>query len=232
MLIIYHELMVWIVSGLILILLAFFISTFVAFIKQKRIVTLYLTLNYLTFIIAMFFFDIAHLSAVLNGMTTDFYFHSSMFANIFVMLGIITNILFHSEFGDVKTLTKMFKIVFGFLITGWLLLPFNYEVGATSGFQLKYLTYTFMSVYGIYIYVGLTVSFFKLARLTRTTKQSKRQLVALGLGSSIFLLYFVIIAIFGVTQIFVFLLSSMFCLYASFICYFLGIYLPKFRSKS
>jgi hypothetical protein len=102
MLIIYHELMVWIVSGLILILLIFFISTFVIFAKQKKRVTLYLTLNYLAFIVAMIFFNVAHISAVLAGVTTIFYYHSSMFANIFVMLGIITNILFHSKFGDVK----------------------------------------------------------------------------------------------------------------------------------
>jgi hypothetical protein len=123
----------------------------------------------------------------------------------------------------------MYKIIFGLLITGWLFLPFNYEVGVTTGFQLKYLTYTFMSVYGIIIYIGLTASFFKMAKVTT---QSKKQLIALGLGSLIFLLYFVIIAVFGITQIFIFLLSSMFCLYASFICYFIGIYLPKFKSKS
>lgn len=229
MLIIYHELMVWIVSGLILILLIFFISTFVTFAKQKKKVTLYLTLNYLAFIVAMGFFNVAHISAVLNGMTTDFYFHSSMFANIFVMLGIITNILFHSKFGQVKSRTKVLKIVFGLLITGWLFLPFNYEVEATTGFQLKYITYSLMSVYGIVIYIGLTVSFFKMSRVS---EHSKKQLIALGLGALIFLLYFVIIAIFGITQNFEFLLISMLCLYSSFICYFIGIYLPKLKSKS
>jgi len=229
MLIIYHELMVWIVSALILILIVFFASTLITFFKQKKRVTLYLTLNYLTFIIAMVFFDTAHFSAVLNGMTTDFYFHSSMFANIFVMLGIITNILFHSKFGQVNSTTKVLKVIFGFLITGWLFLPFNYDVGATSGFQLKYLTYLFMSVYGIIIYIGITTSFLKMAR---ATTQSKRQLFALCIGSLIFLLYFIIIAIFGITQIFVFLLISMFCLFGSFFCYFLGIYLPKLKSKS
>ena len=102
MLVTYHELMVWIVSGLIFILIAFFFSTFITFVKQKKRVTLYLTLNYLAFIVAMIFFNAAHISAVVNGMTTDFYYHSSMFANIFVMLGIITNILFHSKFGQVN----------------------------------------------------------------------------------------------------------------------------------
>jgi hypothetical protein len=220
--------MVWIVSGLILILFIFFISTFVTFVKQKKKVTLYLTLNYLAFIVAMVFFNVAHISAVLNGTTTDFYYHSSMFANIFVMLGIITNILFHSKFGNVKQSTKILKIVFGFLIIGWLLLPFNYEVGVTTGFHLKYLTYSLMSVYGIVIYIGLTISFFKLSKVS---PQSKKQLIALGMGALIFLLYFVIIVIFGITQIFEFLLYSMFCLYGSFICYFLGIYLPKLKSK-
>lgn len=229
MLLIYHELMIWIVSGLILILLIFFISTFVTFAKQKKKVTLFLTLNYLAFIVAMGFFNVAHINAVLNGRTTDFYFNSSMFANIFVMLGIITNIMFHSNFVKVKSTSKALKIGFGLLITGWIFLPFNYEVGVTTGFQMKYITYTLMSVYGIAIYIGLTVSFFKMSRVTT---QSKKQLVALGLGSLIFLLYFVIIVIFGITQIFEFLLISMFCLYISFICYFLGIYLPKLRSKS
>lgn len=229
MLIIYHELMIWIVSGLILILLIFLVSTFITYVRQKKKVTLYLTLNYLAFIVAMCFFNAAHIDTLLEGMTTDFYFHSSMIANIFVMLGIITNILFHSKFGKVKSTIKVLKIVFGFLIIGWLFLPFNYEVGATSGFQLKYITYTLMSVYGIVIYLGLTVSFFK---MSRATTQSKKQLVALGIGSLIFLLYFVIIAIFGITQIFEFLLISMFSLYGSFVCYFVGIYLPKLKSKN
>ena len=229
MLLFYHELMVWIVSGLILILFIFFFSTFLTFVKQKKKVTLYLMLNYLAFIIAMIFFNAAHISTVLNGMTTDFYFHFSMLANIFVMLGIITNILFHSKFGEVKKSIKTIKIVFGFLIVGWLLLPFNYEVGVTTGFQLKYVTYTLMSLYGIVIYIGLTISFFKMAKMS---SQSKKQVIALGLGSLIFLVYFIVIVIFGITQTFVFLLLSMICLYVSFLCYFLGIYLPKFKSKS
>ena len=230
MLIFYHEIMVWIVSGLLLILTIFFLSTLINFIKQKKRVTLYLTLNYLSFIVAMIFFGLAHLTTVLNGTIMEFYFHSSMFANVFAMFGIITNILFHAKFAQVKKSVQITKIVFGVLIILWILMPFNFEVGGSSGgFSLKYITYTLMSAYGIVIYAGLSTSFFKMAH--QVTSQSRNQLIALGMGSVIFLLYFVIITVFGITQLFLFLIISMLCLFGSFFCYFIGIYLPKFRTK-
>lgn len=226
MLIIYHQIVFWIIIILESFLLIFFISTIITLSKNKRKVTLYLALNYLSFIVAIFLFGMSHLDAISQGFTTDFYYQGSMLANIFVMLGIISNIAFHSQFSEASKTKNILKYLFGFLVIGWILLPFNYVVEISSGFQLKYVTYIFMSLYGIIIYTGLTISFFKMSYFA---KNSKKQLIYLGLGSLIFLVYFVIIVIFGVTQAFILLIVSMICLLASFLCYFIGIYLPKFR---
>lgn len=227
MLIIYHQLIFWIIVILEGLLLIFFVSTVITFSKNRRKVTFFLALNYLSFIIAIFLFGLSHFDAISQGFTTDFYYQGSMLANIFVMLGIISNIAFHSQFSEVSKTKNAMKYLFGFLIVGWILLPFNYEVVISDGFQLKYITYTLMSLYGIIIYAGLTISFFNMSRIT---EKSKKQLVYLGLGALIFLIYFVVIVIFGITQTFILLIVSMICLLASFLCYFIGIYLPKFRT--
>ncbi|MFW9825270.1 MAG: hypothetical protein ACFFE4_20175, partial [Candidatus Thorarchaeota archaeon] len=102
---------------------------------------------------------------------------------------------------------------------------------STGGFQLKYLTYTLMSIYGIIIYIDLTVSFFKLSMKALKGSKERKQLFALGLGSLVFLEYFIVITVYGILQIFIFLLLGLLSLTISFLCYFLGIYIPKFRKS-
>jgi hypothetical protein len=214
------------VLGLLLVL--FMVSTFITFAKKRRKVTLYLALNYLSFILGMLFFALAHYSVVLVGITTDLYFQISMFANVFIMAGIICLIFFHGEFAKVNRRRKIIESVFGLFLIIWIVLPFNYSVGSTGGFQLKYVTYTLMSIYGIVIYVNLTMSFFKMSLKALKGSKERKQLIALGLASLVFLEYFFIITVYGILQIFIFLLVGLISLTVSFLCYFIGIYLPKF----
>ncbi|MFW9822281.1 MAG: hypothetical protein ACFFE4_05075 [Candidatus Thorarchaeota archaeon] len=231
MIVLNHKIAFYTTSILGLLLVLFMVSTFITFIKKRKMVTLYLTLNYLSFILGMIFFALAHYTVVQAGMTTDFYFHSSMFANIFITAGIICLIFFHGEFAEVKRNRKIIEVAIGLFIIVWIALPFNYVVGSTGGFQLKYMTYTLMSLYGIIIYISLTVSFFKMSSKTQKGSKERKQMIALALGSLVFLEYFVIITVYGILQIFIFLVTGLLSLTFSFLCYFIGIYLPKFKKS-
>lgn len=212
-----------------LIFSVFMISTFITFFKNKKRLNLYLGLNYLSFILAWFFSAIASYTVVQSDSITNFYYSASMFANIFVITGIIRLIFFHREFVEVKLSRKIAEIVIGLLIIVWILLTFNYIVGSSSGFQLKHLTYIFVSLYGILIYIGITISFFKMFRATLKGSKEKKQTLYLSIGSAIFIEYFFVITAFGILQIFMFLFIGLYSVAISFFCYFLGIYLPKIR---
>ena len=93
--------MLWIIGILIAILFVFFISTMISFIRNKKIANLYLALNYLAFIVGMAFFFIAHYHVIMSGSApdlTDTYHHGTMFANLFIIAGIIFLLLFHAQF--------------------------------------------------------------------------------------------------------------------------------------
>ncbi|MHA2181302.1 MAG: hypothetical protein ACXAAH_07750, partial [Promethearchaeota archaeon] len=144
-----HKIAFYTTSVLCFLLLLFMISTLITFIKKRKKVTLYLALNYFSFILGMVLFAIAHYSVVQTGVAADFYYNASMFANVFIMAGIICLIFFHGEFAKVKRSRKLIEMAFGLFLIIWIALPFNYTTGSTGGFQLKYITYTLMSIYGI-----------------------------------------------------------------------------------
>ena len=229
--VIYHTIMIWIIGILISILFVFFISTFISFIRNKKKANLYLALNYISFIGAMIFFFIAHIQVIISGSApdlTDLYHHGTMFANLFVIAGIIFLLLFHAQFVKRKKGWLITEILLGVFVFGWLLLPFNFTIGAGEGFSFRIISYMLMSLYGIIVYTHLTISFYG---SIRKASVGKKQLAALGTGSLIFLAYFIIIIIYGITQEFVYILVSMIILYGSFFCFFLGIYLPKLAKK-
>ncbi|GAG82521.1 unnamed protein product, partial [marine sediment metagenome] len=199
-----------------LLLVLFLVSTYVTFSKKKKKVTLYLALNYLSFILGMLYFALAHYSVILEDATTDLYYQVSMFANVFIMAGIICLIFFHAEFAKVKRRRKNIEALFGLFLIVWIALPFNYTVVSTGGFQLKYVTYTLMSIYGIFIYVNLTLSFFKMSLQALKGSKERIQLIALGLGSLIFLEYFFVITVYGILQIFMFLFVGLLSITISF----------------
>jgi hypothetical protein len=174
----------------------------------------------------MFLFG--HLHAVFSGGTTDLYYQTSLLANAFIVFGMITIVLFHGEFKEISKIRKVVLIILGALLIGWILLPFNYVISTTPGFQMKYITYTFMTLFGGTIYLLLTISFFG---FSRKTAERKKELISLGLGSLLFFVYFVVMTIYGITQEFMILFVNMIVLLLSFLCFFIGIYLPKFTSK-
>ena len=114
MLISEHLIMAWITGIQILVLALFMLSTLISFIKQKKKVALYLTLNYFSFVIGLTFFLLGHLNVIMAGYTTDLYYHASMIANVFITAGILFLILFHENFTEVSKTLKYLKIIAGF----------------------------------------------------------------------------------------------------------------------
>ena len=228
MIILQHQILFWLTGFQLLILLLFMISTLISYIRNNRIVALYLSLNYLSYIITLSLFLFGHIHSVLNGSTTDLYYHTSMFANVFIVAGMITIVFFHGEFKESKKIRKAIAIVLGVLLMIWIFLPFNYTISGPGGFQMKYITYTFMTIYGGVIYLLLTISFFG---SSKTAGERKKEIISLGLGSLLFFVYFVVMTVYGITQNFDILLTNYVVLFVSFLCFFIGIYLPKFSSK-
>ena len=223
-----HQILVWLTGLQLVILILYMLSTLINYFRNKRRAALYLSLNYLSYIITLSLFLFGHLHSVFSGGTTDLYFQTSMLANVFIVAGMITIIFFLGEFKEVSKIRKIVTIILGIFLIGWILLPFNYEISTTPGFQMKYITYAFMTLFGGTIYLLLTISFFG---FSRKTTERKKELIALGLGSLLFFVYFVVMTIYGITQEFIILLVNYIVLFVSFLCFFIGIYLPKFTSK-
>jgi hypothetical protein len=223
-----HLVMFWIITISLIIFTSFTVSTLINYIKNKQIAALYLSLNYIFFMVGLVFIQVGHYDSFISGVTTDLYSHASMIAKVFIVAGILANILFHAKFVQVNNMWKNFRIIAGIVLMVWILLPFNYTIGPTTGMQMKYVTYLFMAIYGLSINFGLSYSFFKLAR---KVKERRKELISLGLGAFAFLLYYILMTIYGMTQNFTLMIATMIDLFFAFLFYFIGIYLPKLKHE-
>ena len=221
-----HLLLLIIIIGLIVLLGGFLASTMLGYLKQKQITALYLGLTYVFFIISFVFFMIGHIISFIAGESVGIYYQLSMLADAFVIMGVMCIVLFHTGFAEVKKKNKIIELAIGLGVVIIILLPFNYFPAENNDFR-KF-TYVVMSMYGIITYSHLSYSFLNIAK--KSTLRRK-ELNIMGIGSLIFLLYFVVISVFGITQNIIFILIGMISLYVSFFCYFLGIYVPKLKAK-
>ncbi|MFX1276546.1 MAG: hypothetical protein ACFFBP_06890 [Promethearchaeota archaeon] len=180
----------------------------------------------MSFILAFIMFLIGHYVSYLAGGSIDLYFQLNIFAFAFIIAGVIFIVLFHTGFADVKQLNKLIEVAIGIFVIIWILLPFNYFPAQENDFRIS--TYIIMSLYGMITYAHLGYSFLKIAK---KSTMRRKELNIMGIGSIIFLFFFIIISAFGITQNIVFIVIGMISLYCTFICYFLGIYLPKLKSK-
>ena len=222
-----HEIMQWLTLTLILILGLFMISTVINFIRKKKRATFYLALNYLAFIGALICFLLGHID-VINTSTTVFYDDISMIANAFIVSGILVIIPFHEQFTKVNRVRKYIALIFGVFLIIWIFLPFNYEPITLGEFHMKYATYGLMTIYGALVYAALSYSFFK---LTRLATKKRVQLAALGIGSLLFLAYYINMTVYGILQDFFLMTIGMIIIFGACLSLFIGIYLPKFVSK-
>jgi len=220
-----HSLMVWIISIVIVILVAFTVSTLVNYFRHKKKAAFYLSLNYIAFAIAMVLLLIGHVDAVMNGITTAFYNDTSMIGKFFIVAGILFILLFHGQFVEVNKSWKYVRIILGIALMIWILLPTNYTFG---GRTTVIMTYMLMALYGLVINLFLVVSFFKMGK---RTEGRKTELYSLGIGALAFLIYYFLMTIYGMTQSFLIMIITQIDLFIALFMYFIGIYLPKLSSK-
>jgi len=220
-----HILMVWIITIVVVILTVFALSTLANYVRQKKKAALYLALNYIANAVAMSLLLVGHYDSYLAGITTSFYNDISMIAKIFIVLGILLNLLFHAQFVKVNKVWKYIREILGVLLMVWLVLPSNYTYG---GRTTVIMTYMLMALYGLAINLFLAISFFKLAKLTTSRRI---ELVSLGLGAFSFLIYYFLMTIYGMTQSFLVMIITQVDLFIALLFYFIGIYLPKFQKE-
>ena len=220
-----HILMVWIISIVVVILTIFALSTLANYVRQKKKAALYLALNYIANAVAMSLLLVGHYDSYLAGITTSFYNDISMIGKIFIVLGILLNLLFHAQFVKVNKVWKYIREILGVLLMVWLALPSNYTYG---GRTTVIMTYMLMALYGLAINLFLAISFFKLAKLATSRRI---ELVSLGLGAFSFLIYYFLMTIYGMTQSFLVMIITQVDLFIALLFYFIGIYLPKFQKE-
>lgn len=221
-----HMIMVWIIAIEVLILTGFTISTLTSYFKHKKHAALYLSLNYISFAVAMTLHLVGHYNSVVSGFTTNFYNDASMVGKVFIVIGILFILLFHGQFVKVNKVWKYIRIIFGVLLILWLILPTNFTYGGRS---TVIMTYMFMALYGLIINLFLAVSFFK---ITRETAARRMEVYSLGFGALTFLIYYFLMTIYGMTQNFFLMIITQAVLFVALLFYFIGIYLPKIMTKS
>lgn len=226
-----HFILFFIVLGLIILLSIFLISTLVTHFKQKQRTGVYLSLVYGTFLVGLVLIIIGHAIVAFIGVELiETYENLTMVAMAFLIAGILFMVMFHSEINEIKKVSKYIEIAIGIIVIVIILLPFNYILyfeTASGNNAFKIFTYIFMSMYGIITFSHLTYSYFK---LSKKSTQKRKQLILLGSANAIFLIFYVVMAWYGMAQWTLLLAISMVCLYVSFMGYFLAIYLPKLRS--
>ncbi|MBN1801645.1 MAG: hypothetical protein JW891_09085 [Candidatus Lokiarchaeota archaeon] len=226
-----HFILFFIVLGLIVLLSIFLISTLVTHFKQKQRTGIYLSLVYGTFLVGLVLIIIGHATVAFAGIDfIEIYNNLTMVAMAFLIAGILFMVLFHSEINEIKKASKYIEILIGVIVIIIILLPFNYITYFTTAAgnnAFRILTYVVMSIYGIISFAHLAYSYFI---LSKKSTQKRKQLKLLGYANAIFLIFYVLMAWYGMAQITILLTMAMLCLYVSFIGYFLAIYLPKLTS--
>ncbi len=226
-----HLILFFIVLGLIVLLSIFLISTLITHFKQKQKTGIYLSLVYSTFLVGLVLILIGHATEAFAGVDfINIYENLTMVAMAFLIAGILFMVLFHSEITEIKKASKYIEVIIGVIVIAIIVLPFNYVAyfkTAAGNNAFRIFTYVIMSTYGIITFSHLSYSYFK---LSKKSTQKRKQLKLLGYANAIFLIFYVVMALYGMVLIPVLLAFSMVCLYVSFIGYFLAIYLPKLRS--
>jgi hypothetical protein len=106
-------------------------------------------------------------------------------------------------------------------------LPINQcDMVNQTGFQIKYLMYTFMTVYLNFVYLGMTHTFiFMFYRIP----ENKSAMLFIALGCNIFFLYFFVICFYAILKInFLSFFGMIMVLLAQFL-FFLGFLIPSLR---
>ncbi len=201
----------------------FTVHTLMRYIKYRNKPALFLTLSYMCYIVALLTYFVAHLNVVILDMETQLYTDLTMFANVFILFGMVLAILLYDQFTKLRKWIKFTSIILGLLFSGFVFAQF-FILGYQS-LLLRISIYIIMTLYAFAIYGSLTVLFYQ---AFRQTEEKKRELGALVIGNLLWILHFFLRIIYGMINIDLIEISANFLMILIFICYFLGLFLfPK-----
>ncbi len=197
------------------------------YIKYRNKPALFLTLNFMCYIVALIINFIAQVNVVILNMETQMYIDLGMFANVFILFGMVLAILLYDQFAKTLKWIKFTFIIAGILFSSFVLSQF-FILGYES-LPLRISIHMVMTFYAFSIYGSLTVLFYQ---AFRQTEEKKRELGALVIGNFLWILHFVTRIFIGITNSDLIDIIANFLLIFIFICYFLGLFLfPKQRRE-
>jgi len=206
----------------------FTVHTLLRYIKYRNRPALYLTLSYLCYIVALLIFFVAQVEVVISDVENQLYFDLGIFANVFILLGMVLAILLYDQFSKLKRWIKFTSIILGLLFSGFVLSQF-FILGFES-LRLRISIYIIITLYGFVIYGYLTVLFFQ---AFRKTEEKKKEIGALVIGNFLWIVHFVLRLIYGIVNIDLIELFANLSMIFIFICYFLGLFLfPKQKRET
>jgi len=219
-----HLVTVILIIVMLIVILFFTTSTLLSYIKYRHKAALYLALNYFSYIAALTLYFFGHLSVVLTNQL-QLHHNVAMFANFFIVLGMVMALLFYEQFNKLKKNIKIVAIVAGIFIMVWIALPFNYNVISPEESSIILSTYMIMTMYGFIIYISLTVLFYK---TYLRAEGKKRELASLVIGNFLWVVVFTIRTIYGITQLDVLEIVGNTIMLFVFVFFFFGLfYFPK-----
>ncbi len=219
----YHLFDAILISIMIALVWVFTIHTFRRYIKYRNKPALYLTLNYISYIVALILYFLANVNVVITGMETQQYIDFSMAANVFVLLGMAFAISLYDQFSKLKRWIYWTSVILGLLFSVFIISQF-FILGFES-LRLRISIYIVMASYGFAIYGSLALLFY---RAFRKTQEKKKQLASLVIGNFLWIVHFTLSVIYGVTRIDLIEIVANFVMIIIFTCYFLGLFFfPK-----
>jgi len=223
----YHIFSVVLIVIMVALVSVFTGHTLLRYIKYHNKPALYLALSYICYIIALLIYFVAQVSVIISGIETQLFVDLSMFANVFILFGMVLAILLYDQFAKTLKWIKFTFIILGLLFSGFVFAQF-FIIGYQS-LLLRISIYIIMTFYAFSIYGSLTVLFYQ---AFRQTEEKKRELGALVIGNFLWILHFLLRIIYGMTNIDLIEIITNLLMIFSFICYFLGLFLfPKQRRE-
>jgi len=197
------------------------------YIKYRNKPALFLTLNFMCYIVALLINFVAQVNVVILSIETQLYIDLGMFANVFILFGMVLAILLYDQFSKLQRWIKFTFIIAGLLFSGFVLSQF-FLLGYES-LPLRISIYIVMTIYAFVIYGSLTVLFYQ---AYRKTEEKKKELGALVVGNFLWILHFFIRIFDGMINIELIDIIANFLMIFIFFCYFLGLFLfPKQRRE-
>ena len=209
---------------MLIVILFFTTHTLLSYTKYGHKAALFLALNYFSYVAALTLYFFGHLSVVLTNQV-QLHHNLAMFANFFIVLGMIMALLFYEQFSKLKKNIKIVAIIAGVFIMVWIALPFNYNVISPEESSIVLSTYMIMTTYGFAIYISLTVLFYK---TYLRVEGNRRELLSLVVGNFLWVVVFIIRTIYGITQLDILEIVGNTIMLFVFVFFFFGLfYFPK-----